>query len=410
MNNLETKLLDHKAFHEAFQNELNHRSVLLAKVHISNLAWINAEYGKLVGDEVIISIQKALLDLTKWFCAGQISPSIYGVICLQVTDPQEFLNDIEDAVAQANRAHRWPFLVEVACGVTFADARISTDITGWITQANIAMAASARRGEGVIYQPMHDLQQKIRLELGRQTNLSAPPQGVSWVFQPVFRLTDNQVVGYETLTRWDSPTLGKISPDVFIQVAEDMGLVHMFDAWALEAGCAAVKHLVTTEGQGVSVNVSAKTFEHDDKFVDRIKTAMERHSVKRGQLVIELTETAVIKNIDLMAKAFTSLRDVGVEIAIDDFGKGETNLMNMALLPIDYLKLDAGLLKLPDSGVEKSMIKIGAEIGHALRVTVLCEGVETAADLQLVKNAKVKLAQGYYLGRPEPLDYYLNRD
>ncbi|MEY4423600.1 MAG: hypothetical protein RLZZ258_703 [Actinomycetota bacterium] len=401
-------LLSQQEFNEVFKKQLADHSVLLANVQIKDLAWINAQYGKETGDAVIAATRTALAEMARSYVVGEISSTLYGVLCQKADDPDGLLEAINRTSVDLNRSKGWPFAVELAYGVVVADHEVSVNIATWISQASTALMVSSRQGQGKVYQGDFELQQKIRFEFTKLSEDSGQLEGFSWMFQPVHNVSDAKLSGFETLARWDLSGVGPISPDVFIAVAEEMGVVNIIDRWAAEAAAAASQRLREADlPASVSANASAHTIADDDGYVTFITGLVRKYQLHPGQLVIELTESSVIENPLKTAMTLQLLREQGIQIAIDDFGRGESNLANLANLPFDFLKLDKSLLRLPDSDSERSMLRIGADIGRVLSVGVLAEGVETEADFAAVKAAGVRLVQGYYFGRPEPLEYYL---
>lgn len=404
-----TTIVDGDRFYEIFRSELEQHDVLLAKVQVKNIAWINSEFGVKVGDEVLSAIKQELLHMRRSFLVGEMSPTLYGVMCKNPADPEGLVEAIETTVTDLNRKENWPFLVELAFGVVVADKNISTNIFQWISQANTALMVSSRKGHGKVYLPDFGLEQKIRLTLGKLDKYSRQFEGFEFVFQPVHNIESGARIGYETLARWTSEELGPISPEFFIGIAEDLGVVHVLDRWAASAAAEACEAFRAKGVEtSISANASAITLQTDREFVPFVRGLVEKHNLTRRQFVIELTESSVIQNMDLMRDILNDLQEIGVQIAIDDFGKGETNLAGIATLPYDFLKLDKSLLRIQDKNEEKSMLRIGADIGRVIGVGVLCEGVETEEDYQIVKQSGVRLGQGYYFGKPEPLEYYLN--
>ena len=401
-------LLSQQEFNEVFKKQLADHSVLLANVQIKDLAWINAQYGKETGDAVIAATRTALAEMTRSYVVGEISSTLYGVLCQKADDPDGLLEAINRTSVDLNRSKGWPFAVELAYGVVVADHEVSVNIATWISQASTALMVSSRQGQGKVYEDDFELQQKIRFEFTKLSEDSGQLEGFSWMLQPVHNVSDAKLSGFETLARWDLSGVGPISPDVFIAVAEEMGVVNIIDRWAAEAAAAASQRLREADlPASVSANASAHTIADDDGYVTFITGLVRKYQLHPGQLVIELTESSVIENPLKTAMTLQLLREQGIQIAIDDFGRGESNLANLANLPFDFLKLDKSLLRLPDSDSERSMLRIGADIGRVLSVGVLAEGVETEADFAAVKAAGVRLVQGYYFGRPEPLEYYL---
>jgi len=401
-------LLLRDEFYDVFQQQLASHKVLLAKVQIKELAWINSQFGAAVGDAVIGATKEALQAMTRSYVVGEISPTTYGILCQKAEDPKGLLDAIDESVAGLNQNLKLPCHVELAHGVVVADPDISENLATWTTQANTALMVSAISGRGRIYLPSFETEQKIRSILGRISEYSPPFDGLTWNFQPVVRVEDGELVGFEALARWDDPELGIIAPDVFIPIAEELGVIRALDFWAAGRAISAIVELEAKyPGVSISANASAMTLVDADNYIFRVAKLLKETGLKHGQFVVELTESCVIKNVVETAMTLKRLKALGVHVAIDDFGHGETNLANLVNLPFDFLKLDKSLLHLPDGEYESSMLRIGADIGRVLGAGTLAEGVETQEDLALVKAAGIKLAQGFYFGRPMPLEYYL---
>ena len=224
------------------------------------------------------------------------------------------------------------------------------------------------------------------------------------VYQPQAMVDDLEVVGFEALMRWRHPSRGMIDPRHFIPIAESTGLIASLGAWILREACteAAKWH----KPLRISVNVSAVQFIQAD-LPALVESVVVETGIDPHRLELEITETAVIKDIAGAARMFDALRQLGVHIVLDDFGAGYSSLQILKSLPFDKVKIDRSLLQ--DVG---HTMKADAIIGSILRLArtlnlnVAAEGVETRDQLAVLRHEKCDELQGYLLGRPEPISHY----
>jgi EAL domain-containing protein (putative c-di-GMP-specific phosphodiesterase class I) len=270
----------------------------------------------------------------------------------------------------------------------------------WADLANLALVVSSRTGKAVVYTPELTIQAKLRDILARLRPESEPPEGMYWVFQKVNRTNTGKVTGYETLVRWDVPGLGLVSPAEFIPLAEDLDVIHYLDRWTLMEVAKHRKQLVGSNGYQVSINVSAKTLEFDVDYLLLLESVIQNATPDVPWLIVELTETAIVENREKLASKLQRLQSMGVQIAIDDFGSGETNLAQVGQTPCDYLKIDGSLVRMKDRVQASSLLEISMTMAKLLGATALLEGIETQADFQLASTLGIPLVQGWYFGQP----------
>lgn len=380
--------------------ELAEHDGLYSKIQIDNLPNINAEFGSDMGDRVINEVRKLLLEFEYHHAVGVVSPSIYACLTLSTTVAKDYLGKLEDALARINKETHWPVRIEFSVGLATVSAADNEDIEKVILKTNKALSVSTRSGKATVYHDEIAVRYEVRKLLSKLSMTDTVPAGFSWVLQPVVELSTLEVGGYESLVRWNVPDFGLVSPEIFIPVAEELGVVQIIDYWALKQSAVAATEL----GLLVGINASAVTLESDENFVNEIVEMVESGQYGTGGLVLELTETAVIENVQEVAKTCIRLREVGVQIAIDDFGRGETNLNVLSHLPVDYLKMDKGLLRLATTQAVESMMKIGLEMASMLNARVVCEGIETQEDLELCQRLGVHFGQGWRLGMPQALE------
>jgi EAL domain-containing protein (putative c-di-GMP-specific phosphodiesterase class I) len=216
-------------------------------------------------------------------------------------------------------------------------------------------------------------------------------------------VADRRIVGVEALMRWKHPSRTWVSPAVFIPIAEHSGQILELGEWALHEACQQLKVWSSkVGGMRMSVNVSAGQFLHTD-FPVIVDRALSESGLRSGQLVLELTESVLVENLEVVADILTRLQAVGVQVAIDDFGTGYSSLSYLSRLPIDCLKIDRSFVqRYSEDKYDAEIVRAVISLGHALDMKVLAEGVETSDQLEFLAELGCHEAQGYYFSKPLP--------
>jgi diguanylate cyclase (GGDEF)-like protein len=225
-------------------------------------------------------------------------------------------------------------------------------------------------------------------------------------YQPRIDLRDMSVLGMEALIRWNHPERGRVSPQQFIPIAEETGLIAQIGRWVLREACRETRRLMDELGRRicVSVNVSARQLAHQT-FVDEVRQVLSETGIPPDCLELELTESALIDDIERTARMLRELHELGVKLAVDDFGTGYSGLAYLRSFPIDVLKLDRSFVLQDDERISAfDFVKAFVDMAHALNMSVVAEGVETADVVEFLRSAACDEAQGYYFARPMPLD------
>jgi EAL domain-containing protein (putative c-di-GMP-specific phosphodiesterase class I) len=221
---------------------------------------------------------------------------------------------------------------------------------------------------------------------------------ISLVYQPIFRASDQALIGHEALARWNHKTDGLIGPVVFIPLAEQAGLIHEIGAHVLENACA--EAVLRTPGLKIAVNLSPLQF-RDPDLPARITAILRKTGLNPALLELEVTESLLIENAAAASMALQALRDIGVSVALDDFGTGYSSLSYLCDYPFARLKIDKRFIQAlgTDANADAIVVAILA-LANNLKLDVTAEGVETEAQLEFLKKAGCSLVQGYLLGRP----------
>ncbi|MEQ9638706.1 MAG: EAL domain-containing protein [Alphaproteobacteria bacterium] len=222
------------------------------------------------------------------------------------------------------------------------------------------------------------------------------------IYQPKVAVDSGQIAGMECLLRWSHPEDGSISPATFIPVAEETGLIVEIGEWILERACEHAKQLHHDGGDAlkVAVNVSGRQL-LDQNFKKALSAALRHTGLDPSCLVLEITESIIMDDIDSSVRLLNEIKNTGVRISIDDFGTGYSSLSYLKKLPIDELKIDQSFVKdIPESKDDIAIVRAIVMMAKSLGLSVVCEGIETAEQMALLKTINCDLAQGYYLSRP----------
>jgi len=227
-------------------------------------------------------------------------------------------------------------------------------------------------------------------------------------FQPLIDLAERKLIGAEALLRWSHPELGNISPAQFIPIMERVGLSDTIGMWVLNAACREVRQWRAAgfRDMRVAINLSARQV-LDPTLISKVERTLHRHGLDGSAIELELTETAAMADINYSRQIFGRLRDMGVRLAIDDFGSGYSSMSYLQNLPFDKLKIDRAFVT--DVHVRPESRAICAAIvalGKGLNLDVLCEGVETREEVTVLHQLGCRFFQGYLFAKPMPADAF----
>lgn len=225
-------------------------------------------------------------------------------------------------------------------------------------------------------------------------------------YQPRIDLKSMQIVGLETLIRWNHPQLGRIPPLQFIPIAEESGMIESIGQWVLQESCRQLRQLIDRTGRPLrlSVNVSARQLK-SKTLVQQVQAVLQEAELPSHMLELELTETALMEDMDISVAILRELKDLGVMLAVDDFGTGYSGLAYLQRFPLDVLKLDRSFVNENAEGAKNlKFIKAFLDLAHALNLSVVAEGVETLEILNYLLEFSCDEGQGYLFAQPLPMD------
>jgi diguanylate cyclase (GGDEF)-like protein len=382
------------------------RLISLMIVDVDDFKHVNDTFGHIVGDALLQQI------------SARLRQTLPNDVILARLGGDEFViyrSDTGDAVrAQTDAAtilsaFADPFMLDgltlsvtasVGVATSSADEELLDDL---MTKADLALYSA--KGEGKarsqIFHAQMDIDYHYRQRLKADLRDAVQEGSLTLAFQPLLDIASRRVVTCEALARWTHPELGVIAPSVFIPLAEEMGLISEITAWVIER--AAQQCSLWPDDVAVAVNISARDFRVTDlgRLVD---SALADTGLCPSRLEIEVTETAVIEEREIAQRVLTDLARKGIAIALDDFGTGYSSLSYLNALPFTKLKIDRSFVAdIASNPRALRLLANVARLGRDLDLTIIAEGVETEAQLDMmVAHSQVQQVQGYLFSRPLP--------
>ncbi|MFV2047946.1 EAL and GGDEF domain-containing protein [Metabacillus sp. YM-086] len=386
-------------------SQVNDNMLAVLFLDLDRFKIINDTKGHSTGDLLLQKAAKRLLEAV----GNQGMVSRQGgdefIILLESTsyeEIEEVAQGIIQAFSQPFDLNGDEFFVTPSVGISLYPVD-GEDQETLIKNADTAMYLAKERGKNNYQYYNSTLQnvstRKMELEVGLRKALANEHFEV--FYQPQYRLDTREVCGVEALLRWKHPKLGMISPADFIPLAEETGLIVPIGRWVLRKVCEQHK-LWKDAGLGavpVAVNVSVRQIQ-DLGFVDDVKQALRDFKLDPADLELEITES-IMQNIEFSRIVLNKLKELGVKIAIDDFGKGYSSLSYLKYLPIDKIKIDKSFVDdILDSTLNGSIAKAIIEMSHTMNFSVIAEGIEEEVQLAFLLNNFCELGQGYLLSKP----------
>ena len=393
----------HEILLQDIEDLVQKQDLLLVKLLITNSPVIEIEYGSTLAAAAIQELEASFESLNSIAFVGRVSKVLFEIRAKDASNQLGFIRQIRSIVNDVNSSKRYRFLLEASIGAVVTDHTANLSSKDWDARLNLALMKSTRTGRPEVADIKVATSEQVRHELSRLGPGSPPPEGMHWVFQPINYVATGEVFGYEALCRWDSPTLGSVSPEMFIQIAEDLNLVQIIDFWTLKAVEASYPELLLRGGQAISINISAQTLGNDHEFFSAVDQLLPKIKEAHFSLIFELTETSVIENQIDLSLGLIGLRKRGAKIAIDDFGTGKTSLSIISSLPTDFVKLDGSLLEVERPDLSVGLLELGVKFAELVGAEVIVEKVETQEDLELARQVGAKYAQGWLFGQPVDL-------
>jgi diguanylate cyclase (GGDEF)-like protein len=376
-------------------------------VDLDDFKVVNDTLGHDVGDRLLVAVGQRLADCLR---AQDTAARLGGDEFAALIDDARDVQEIEQVAARINAALAEPFplgdgVVSGVASIGVATTDEADDEEALRRQADLALydAKAAGKGQWRRFQPALHTAVLARLELRAGLDRAVAGNQFELRYQPITELTTGAAVGFEALVRWRHPTRGLIPPSQFIAVAEETGLIVQIGDWVLTQALLDARRW-PRDGRGgqryVSVNVSVRQF-RGPGFVDRVLAEVTRSGLPPGALMLELTESLLLRDDEGVWADLAALRQAGVRIAIDDFGTGYSSLSYLRHVPIDVLKVDRSFVDaIATSAQQRALVDGVIRLAHTLGLEVVAEGIEDPAERELLIAMGCRQGQGYLFARP----------
>ena len=377
-------------------------------IDLDRFKQVNDSVGMAVGDSILLTIARRLARLLKpQDTLARLSGDQFAMILLSEREPARIVGFAETI----RRTLRAPIAfndreIFLTASIGMALAENQTQRTDEVLKdAELAMYYAKRIGGDriEIFKPAMRSRKTDRLAMESELRRAIEREEIKVLYQPIVRLEDRAIAGFEALARWDHPKLGRLSPAEFISIAEEIGLIVDLGLFVLEhtARQLAQWQAATRSREPVfaSVNVSSRQLLRHDLIQD-LRGVLGRVALARGTLKLEITESLVMENPEHAAQMLTRIKELGAGLSLDDFGTGHSSLAYLQRFPFDTIKIDQSFVRTTPRGTRPVILRSIIALAHDLGMEVVAEGAETDSDAVELYQLGCEYAQGFAFGEP----------
>jgi len=377
-------------------------------IDVDRFKQVNDSVGMALADSILLTLARRLGRLIKPHdTLARLSGDQFGLIVLSERDAAR-ITTLAETIRRTLRApitfnDREIFLTG-SIGLTLGDSEPQS-AEERLKDAELAMYHAKRMGGDRIevFKPSMRARKSDRLSIESDLRRALEREEISILYQPIVRLEDRAVAGFEALARWDHPRLGRMSPNEFISIAEETGLIVELGLFVLERTARQLstwqRTLRPRDPLFASVNISSRQLLRHDLIQD-LRTVLARAPLTRGSLKLELTESVVMENPEHAAQMLHRIRELGAGLALDDFGTGYSSLAYLQRFPFDTIKIDQSFVRMTSKGTRPVILRSIIALAHDLGMDVVAEGAETDSDAVELYQLGCEYAQGFVFGEP----------
>ena len=391
-------------------------------VDLDNFKFFNDQYGHLIGDKMVVEVGSRLKAMMKDIdLVARLDGDEFVVIQKDIPDKQaaeEIAARVMSVVTAPFEYRGFTLKASVSVGISHFPDDVHADqdeemlAEEIVNNAAVALQEAKDNGKNQ-YQLFSEsmrsrLTARIRLEQDLKTALASEQFEV--YYQPKINIHTRQVTGAEALVRWNHPTNGRISPEIFVPVAEEAGMIIELGEWILRTACRQTHMLqqIGYEGLNIAVNISAVQFT-DGNLLPMVSKALQDSSLTPELLELEITESAVMHDPEEVIHSLHELSRFGMRLAIDDFGTGYSSLAYLKRFPVDTLKIDrAFITDISSDNDDVAIVEAVLGLGNHFNMKVVAEGVEDEDQLNFLREQGCDLAQGYFISQPMNIQGYID--
>ena len=377
-------------------------------IDLDRFKQVNDSVGIVVGDSILLTLARRLGRLLKpQDTLARLSGDQFALILLSEHDSERivaFAETLRKGLRAPITFNDREIFLTASMGIALADGQPHR-ADEVLKDAELAMFHAKRIGGDRIelFKPSMRARKTDRLTLESELRRALERDEITILYQPIVRLADRSIAGFEALARWDHPKMGRTSPSEFIAIAEEIGLIVDLGMFVLERTARQLstwqRTLRRRDPIFASVNLSSRQLLRQDLIHD-LRTVIARSSLARGTLKLELTESLVMENPEHAAQMLQRIRDLGAGLALDDFGTGHSSLAYLQRFPFDTIKIDQSFVRANGKGTRPVILRSIISLAHDLGMEVVAEGAETDSDAIELFQLGCEYAQGYYFGEP----------
>jgi len=378
-------------------------------IDLDRFRQVNEQVGHATGDSILLTISNRIMRvLQPQDTLARLGGDSFAIILVSQTNVDMIMTLAESlrrALATPVRFTDREIGLFASIGVALFDPSVHPGANDMLEDAEIAVRAAKRGGGNAIevFRPAMRGQRSDRLTLEADLRRALERGEIKTFFQPVVRLEDRTIAGFETMLRWDHPRLGRLDPTEFWPVAEQTGLVIDLGLLALDRTARELaawqRALVVDPPIFASVNLSSRQLLRHDLLRD-VKSVLLRNDLSRGSLKLEFSEALIMENPEFSAQMLSRVRELGAGLALDDFGAGYSSLAYLHRFCLDTIKIDRSFVKQTGKASRAAILRAIITLGHELGLDVVAEGAESESDAIELYQLGCGYAQGYAFGRP----------
>ncbi|MBK1837274.1 EAL domain-containing protein [Azospirillum sp. YIM B02556] len=387
--------------------------VAVAFLDLNRFKQVNDTLGHHAGDELLKLVARRLRNCTRMTdTVGRLGGDEFLIVAPDAADRSAGAKLVEKvlySMAEPFSVHNQELFCGASIGIAFYpdDGETADQL---LRNADLAMYHAKRNPENKYVFYDGEMRERSGFTLGLESDLRRASGGNEFElhFQPKIDLAANRTIGAEALIRWRHPVRGMVSPAEFIPLAEETGLIWEIGAWTLIESCRRLADWIRRDLPipSVSVNLSPRQFQ-DARLVGFVRSVVESAGIPADRLELELTEGAMIGDIEKAVTILNGLKDIGVRLSIDDFGTGYSSLAYLKRFPIDTLKIDRSFVRdIVKSTTDPAIVGTIVNLAESLGFDTIAEGVETQEQADMLRQQRCTRIQGYLISRPLPIDQF----